>query len=167
LFRFKPIKEDEIINKLKQICEQENFVCPEDFLKQIVKNCRGDLRKAINFLQKCYNTFGNVLNQEILNEISGVIPKDKFDQLCTAIINKDSPIIDEIISELNNNGFSLVNQILHFHNYVKANPNFSSKVKSLLSIKLTEIDYNLIKGGDELIEFMRLAYDFSKIINSN
>jgi len=167
LFRFKPIQEEEIIKKLKDICAQEKFDCPESFLIQIVRNCRGDLRKAINFLQKCYNTFGNVLNQEILNEISGVIPKDKFDQLCNAIINKDSPIIDEIISELNNNGFSLVNQILHFHNYIKANPNFSSKVKSLLSIKLTEIDYNLIKGGDELIEFMRLAYDFSKIINSN
>ena len=167
LFRFKPIQEEEIIKKLKDICAQEKFDCPESFLIQIVRNCRGDLRKAINFLQKCYNTFGNVLNQEILNEISGVIPKDKFDQLCEAIINKNSSIIDEIISELNNNGFSLVNQILHFHNYIKANPNFSSKVKSLLSIKLTEIDYNLIKGGDELIEFMRLAYDFSKIINSN
>jgi len=167
LFRFKPIQEEEIIKKLKDICAQEKFDCPESFLIQIVRNCRGDLRKAINFLQKCYNTFGNVLNQEILNEISGVIPKDKFDQLCDAIINKNSSVIDEIISELNNNGFSLVNQILHFHNYIKANPNFSSKVKSLLSIKLTEIDYNLIKGGDELIEFMRLAYDFSKIINSN
>lgn len=167
LFRFKPIQEEEIIKKLKDICAQEKFDCPESFLIQIVRNCRGDLRKAINFLQKCYNTFGNVLNQEILNEISGVIPKDKFDQLCTAIINKNSSVIDEIISELNNNGFSLVNQILHFHNYIKANPIFSSKVKSLLSIKLTEIDYNLIKGGDELIEFMRLAYDFSKIINSN
>jgi replication factor C subunit 2/4 len=167
LFRFKPIQESEVINKLKDICFQEKFDCPESFLIQIVRNCRGDLRKAINFLQKCYNTFGNVLNQEILNEISGVIPKNKFDQLCNAIISKDALIIDEIINELNNNGYSLVNQILHFHNYIKANPNFSSNIKSLLSIKLTEIDYNLIKGGDEFIEFMRLAYDFSKIINSN
>jgi replication factor C subunit 2/4 len=166
LFRFKPIQESEVINKLKDICFQEKFDCPESFLIQIVRNCRGDLRKAINFLQKCYNTFGNVLNQEILNEISGVIPKNKFDQLCDAIISKDALIIDEIINELNNNGYSLVNQILHFHNYIKANPNFSSNIKSLLSIKLTEIDYNLIKGGDEFIEFMRLAYDFSKIINS-
>jgi replication factor C subunit 2/4 len=167
LFRFKPIQESEVINKLKDICFQEKFDCPESFLIQIVRNCRGDLRKAINFLQKCYNTFGNVLNQEILNEISGVIPKNKFDQLCDAIISKDASIMDEIINELNNNGYSLVNQILHFHNYIKANPNFSSNIKSLLSIKLTEIDYNLIKGGDEFIEFMRLAYDFSKIINSN
>ena len=41
----------------------------------------------------------------------------------------------------------------------------ASNIKSLLSLKLTEIDNNLLKGGDEYIEFMRLAYDFSKIIN--
>ena len=58
------------------------------------------------------------------------------------------------------------NLIYTINSFFQINPNFSSKVKSLLSIKLTEIDYNLIKGGDELIEFMRLAYDFSKIINS-
>ena len=166
LFRFKPIHEAEVINKLKDICTKEKFECSESFLIQIVRNCRGDLRKAINFLQKCYNTFGNVLNQEILNEISGVIPTEIFVELCTAIIDKNSELIDTIINDLVNNSFSLVNQILHFHNYIKNNKNFSARTKSLLSIKLTEIDYNLIKGGDEFIEFMRLAYDFSKIINS-
>ena len=167
LFRFKPIKETEIITKLKYICEQENFICEETFLIQIVKNCRGDLRKAINFLQKCYNTYGNILNQDILNEISGVIAKDTFDILIDAIINKNSQLIDEIINEIVNNGYSLVNQILHFDTFIKNNKSFSSKIKSLLSIKLTEIDNNLLKGGDEYIEFMRLAYDFSKIINTN
>ena len=165
LFRFKPIQEEEIIKKLKDICAQEKFDCPESFLIQIVRNCRGDLRKAINFLQKCYNTFGNILNQDILNEISGVIAKNTFNELIEAIINKNSPKIDSIINDVVNNGYSLVNQILHFDTFIKSS-SFSSKVKSLLSIKLTEIDNNLLKGGDEYIEFMRLAYDFSKIINS-
>jgi replication factor C small subunit len=166
LFRFKPIKEMETIAKLKYICEKENFVCDEQFLLQIVKNCRGDLRKAINFLQKCYNTFGNILNQDILNEISGVVDKNTFNELINAIINKNSQLIDTIINEVVNNGYSLVNQILHFDTFIKEST-FSSKIKSLLSIKLTEIDNNLLKGGDEYIEFMRLAYDFSKIINTN
>jgi replication factor C subunit 2/4 len=167
LFRFKPIKEQEIIDKLKYICEKENFICEETFLIQIVKNCRGDLRKAINFLQKCYNTFGNILNQDILNEISGVIAKDTFNSLIEAIKTKNSYLIDTLINDIVNNGYSLVNQILHFDSLIKAETEFSSKIKSLLSIKLTEIDNNLLKGGDEYIEFMRLAYDFSKIINTN
>ena len=174
LFRFKPIQEEEIIEKLKYICKNEKFECSEIYLLQIVKNCRGDLRKAINFLQKIYNSFGrnsiesgNIINQDMLHEFSGVIPKETFNELITAIINKDSTIIDKTVNEIVNDGFSLVNQILYFHNYIKSDLNISSKNKALLSIKLTEIDYNLIKGGDELIEFMRLAYDFSKIINSN
>jgi replication factor C subunit 2/4 len=165
MFRFKPIKEDEIISKLKFICEKENFVCSEEFLGQIVKKCRGDLRKAINFLQKCYNAYGNILNQDILNEISGVIPEKKFNELINNIVNKDSHKMDALINEIVNNGFSLVNQILYFDNFIK-NSNFSSHIKSLLSIKLSEIDNNLIKGSDEFIEFMKLAYDFSKIINN-
>jgi replication factor C subunit 2/4 len=164
LFRFKPIDNNDIITKLTLICKNENIECSEQLLNQIVKNCRGDLRKAINFLQKCHNTHGNILNQDMLYEISGIIQIDIMNQLTTAIINKKSNEIDKIISEAINNGYSLVNQILFFDTFIKNN-NFSSKIKSLLSLKLTEIDNNLLKGGDEYIEFMKLAYDFSKIIN--
>ena len=164
LFRFKPIKEKEIFDKLKDISEKENLVITDDFLNEIIKYSRGDLRKAINFLQKCQNQYGNILKQEILNEISGIIPIDKFNELIDAIIYKDSKIIDKVIMDLVNEGYSLVNQIIFFDNYIKNSDN-ASNIKSLLSLKLTEIDNNLLKGGDEYIEFMRLAYDFSKIIN--
>ena len=164
LFRFKPIKEKEIFDKLKDICTKENLTLTDDFLNQIIKFSRGDLRKAINFLQKCQNQYGNILKQDILNEISGIIPIDKFNELIDAIISKNSKIIDKVIMDLVNDGYSLVNQIIFFDNYIK-NSNFLSNIKSLLSLKLTEIDNNLLKGGDEYIEFMRLAYDFSKIIN--
>ena len=164
LFRFKPIKENEIFNKLKDISEKENLIISDDFLNQIIKYSRGDLRKAINFLQKCKNQYGNILKQEILNEISGIIPIDKFNELIDAIISKNSKIIDKVIMDLVNEGYSLVNQIIFFDNYIKNSDN-ASNIKSLLSLKLTEIDNNLLKGGDEYIEFMRLAYDFSKIIN--
>jgi len=164
LFRFKPIKEEEILVKLKDICNKENLSLSDEFLNQVIKFSRGDLRKAINFLQKCQNQYGNILNQDILNEISGIIPQDKFIELTKAIIHKNSYIIDKVIMELINAGYSLVNQITLFDNYIKKET-FSSHIKSLLSLKLTEIDNNLLKGGDEYIEFMRLAYDFSKIIN--
>ena len=164
LFRFKPIKENEIFNKLKDISEKENLIISDDFLNQIIKYSRGDLRKAINFLQKCKNQYGNILKQDMLNEISGIIPIDKFNELIDAIISKNSKIIDKVIMDLVNAGYSLVNQIIFFDNYIKNSDN-ASNIKSLLSLKLTEIDNNLLKGGDEYIEFMRLAYEFSKIIN--
>lgn len=164
LFRFKPIKEFDILLKLKDICTKENLSLSDEFLNQVIKFSRGDLRKAINFLQKCQNQYGNILNQDILNEISGIIPINKFNDLTDAIISKNSKIIDKVIIESVNAGYSLVNQITFFDDYIKKST-FPSKIKSLLSLKLTEIDNNLLKGGDEYIEFMRLAYEFSKIIN--
>ena len=164
LFRFKPIKEMDILLKLKDICIKENLSLSDEFLNQVIKFSRGDLRKAINFLQKCQNQYGNILNQDILNEISGIIPINNFNELTNAIISKDSKIIDKVIMESVNDGYSLVNQITFFNEYIKKSL-FSSNIKSLLSLKLTEIDNNLLKGGDEYIEFMRLAYEFSKIIN--
>jgi replication factor C subunit 2/4 len=166
LFRFKPIKQEDLILKLKEICVKENLSLSDEFLNQVIKFSRGDLRKAINLLQKCQNRYGSILNQDILNEISGIIPLNTFNELLDAIKNKNSLDIDKIIGEIINNGYSLVNQILFFDNFIKINDTLSSKIKSLLSLKLTEIDNNLLKGGDEYIEFMRLAYDFSNIINS-
>lgn len=165
LFRFKPIKQNEIIDKLRELCIKENLTLSDEFLNQVIKFSRGDLRKAINFLQKCQNRYGTILNQDILNEISGIIPQTIFDNLIQAIIKKDSITIDSIVDNLINNGYSLVNQIMFFDNFIRIN-NLSSICKANLSLKLTEIDNNLLKGGDEYIEFMRLAYDFSKIINS-
>jgi replication factor C subunit 2/4 len=164
LFRFKPIKEKEIINKLESICINEKFVYSDSILNQIFNLCRGDLRKAINFLQKCYSSFGSVLDQNVLDEISGRIPKDVICKLLEAIETKNSIVMDNMVETITNNGYSLVNMISFFDNYIKTS-SFSSKTKSLLSILLTEIDNDLLKGSDEYIEFMKLVYNFANIIS--
>jgi len=164
LFRFKPIKEKEIINKLESICINEKFVYSDSILNQIFNLCRGDLRKAINFLQKCYSSFGSVLDQNVLDEISGRIPKDVICKLLEAIETKNSVVMDNMVETITNNGYSLVNMISFFDNYIKTS-SFSSKTKSLLSILLTEIDNDLLKGSDEYIEFMKLVYNFANIIS--
>lgn len=48
---FKPIKSKEIIKILKNICEKEKINFSEEALKNIVINCNGDIRAAINDLQ--------------------------------------------------------------------------------------------------------------------
>lgn len=164
LFRFKPIKEKEIIYKLESICINENFIYSETILNQIFNLCRGDLRKAINFLQKCYSSFGSVLDQNVLDEISGRIPKNTIDKLINAIETKNNNVMDNMIDEITNDGYSLVNMMSFFDNYIKTS-SFSSKTKSLLSILLTEIDNDLLKGSDEYIEFMKLVYNFANIIS--
>ena len=157
LFRFKPIDSADIIKKLQFISTKENFNCSERLLNKIVEICRGDLRKAINLLQKCYNYFGDKFNEELLNEMSGIIPTTKFNKLMESIVSKNTNMVDCIINELFLEGYSMVNQIITFHNYI-IESNFTSEQKSNILCKLADIDQNLIKGCDEYIQFMKLAY---------
>lgn len=157
LFCFKPINTTNIYDKLKIIAEKENIVYSDRILNKIIKISRGDLRKAINYLQKCYNSYDDNINSEILDEISGIIPENKFNELIDCIFIKDLININKIINNISLEGYSLVNQILLFHDFI-IKSNLDDSQKSLIINKITDVDQSLIKGCDEYIQFMRLVY---------
>lgn len=166
LFCFKPINDIDVYNKLKEICQMENFKCSEIIINKIVKISRGDLRKAINLLQKCYNAYNENYNQNILEEVSGILPENIFNELITLIFNKDLPKVEKFVKNILLDGYSLVNQILLFHDFI-LNSNLTDLQKAEIINKIVDIDQNLIKGCDEYIQFIRLIYNIIKIISNN
>jgi replication factor C subunit 2/4 len=176
LCKFKSIEDSKIISKLQFICEKENISCTDIILNKIVKISRGDLRKAINLLQKCYTIEPNILYsssnekisilynninndkyEDILHELSGLLPNSIFNNLIKHIWLKDTNKIDKLLNEIYINGYSIINQIILFHDYI-ITTDLSSEKKSKIMCKLAEIDQNLIKGCDEYIQFMNLIY---------
>ena len=154
LYRFLPLSYNDILNKLNFICKNENFNCEIDILNKIIDISRGDMRKGINLLQKCYN---NKNNNELLNEISGRIDDTLFNNIIINIKLKNINELNNIINNIYNQGYSLVNQIILFNNYI-IHSDLSNQQKSLAVIMLCDIDQHLIKGCDEYIQFMRLIY---------
>lgn len=161
-FRFKPIDSNDILIKLEYICKNENIIYSNDILNKIIKISRGDLRKAINLLQKC-NNYNKEINEDILNEISGIMPTKLFNKLMNSIFSKDIDKINNTINNIYLNSYSLINQIIIIHDYI-INYNISSIIKSKIIYKLTEIDQNLINGCDEYIQLMNFAYYIINII---
>ena len=158
LFRFKPITHGYIIKKLKYICNEEKFNISDEILNKIIKISRGDLRKAINLLQKYFNMYQNKFNSSLLDELSGFIPQKTFNILIENIYNKDNKQVDNNINKIILDGYSLVLQISLFHNYILNTDKLSSIQKSNIMFKLAEIDQNLIEGCDEYILFFNLVY---------
>jgi len=163
IFCFKPILDLDIYNKLKYISEKENFNCTDILLNKIIKIVRGDLRKAINLLQKCYNLYNEKDINDMLDEVSGIIKQVQFDELIENINNKNFNAINKNIENIILNGYSLINQIILFHDYI-INADLTNEQKSQIIIKLTDVDQNLIKGCDEFIQFIRLVYYIVNII---
>jgi replication factor C subunit 2/4 len=157
LFCFKPISDSEIYTKLVEISKLEKLEYSQNFLNKIIKISRGDLRKAINYLQKCGNLNSIEDKEELLEQLHGIIPKKMFDELITYIFNKDIDNVDKTINNIYLDGYSLVNQIVLFHDFI-IESQLNCTQKSLIINKLSEVDQSLIKGCDEFIQFMRLVY---------
>lgn len=158
LFRFKPIPKLEIKNQLKLISKKEKMKCSISVINKISDFARGDLRKAINFLQRCYNCFGDDISSFVIDEISGIVNEKKLKNFINICINKNQELAINFINEIHNSGYSIVNQILPIHNIILSSTKLTSEEKAEIILTLANIDQNLIKGCDELIQLYRLAY---------
>lgn len=167
LFRFKPIPNINIKNQLKLISKKEKIKVSILVINKICEYARGDLRKAINFLQRCYNCFGDDITLLIIDEISGILDEKKLKHFLNLCIEKKEDEVIDIINYIFNNGYSIVNQILPIHNLVLNSNKLSSINKSKIIITLCNIDQNLIKGCDEYIQLYKLAYFIMSINDLN
>lgn len=76
ILRYNRIPNEQIIERLKYICQQEKVKYDDIGLKTIVMTCQGDLRNAINTLQSTYQSYQ-------------IITKKHVYQLC----DKPSPLL--------------------------------------------------------------------------
>jgi replication factor C subunit 2/4 len=157
LIRFKPIMKDKILFKLTDICNKENISCSKNNLQLIVNKCKGDLRKSINFLQRCNNNDNNI-NDNIINEMSGIIHIPELQKFIQCCYNKEIKNINKYILNFHNNSYSLTNQINILIDIIKNLEYLSDDYKSKIILKILDIDYNLNNGCDEYIQYYNFAY---------
>lgn len=157
MFNFKPIPIKFIKRKLTTISQNENMIINKKIITKISTYSRGDLRKAINFLQRCYNGFGESINEDIIDEMSGHIPIDYLTEFITTCFNKDEKKVNDMINHIYISGYSLINQILNIHNIIVNYP-IEDNIKTKIIFELINIDQNLIEGCDEMIQLYKLSY---------
>lgn len=73
-FRFKPLKDEMVLERLKYICKEEGVQCDDRCLNALVKTSGGDMRRAVTCLQSCSKLKGknSPVSYEDVLEITGV-----------------------------------------------------------------------------------------------
>uniref|UniRef100_A0A6C0J5R5 AAA+ ATPase domain-containing protein n=1 Tax=viral metagenome TaxID=1070528 RepID=A0A6C0J5R5_9ZZZZ len=173
LFRFRPIPKDLIKKKLIEICEKESIKCSTENIEYIIKTCSGDLRKAVNFLQKCMNNkyfkqnnINNKCQKNIIDNMSGLIPENILNKLFEYAIECKEQKVINIIEYIYKSSYSLTLQLEKISDLIIFNKTLSDKNKALIIQKITDIDQYLIKGCDEYIQYYNLMYFIIKIIKN-
>jgi len=178
MFRFKSIDSESILKKLKEICNKENIICSDDNINEIIQVSRGDMRKAINSLQRCKNHKQfysetkssteniNSINTELICEISGIIPYDIIIKFINNCIDKNIKEVENNIKYFYNNAYSLTIQLFHITEIINSHKKLTTKIKALIIENIISIDNHLLNGCDEYIQYTRLAYSIMDICNS-
>ncbi len=173
LYRFKPIPKENIYIKLKDICDRENSIIDHESIEMIEKLSRGDLRKAINFLQRCRNfkhlinnSNINCINLKLIETMSGVISHNTLIDFFESCINNETNKVDKMIDDFYQQSYSLTIMIPYILDIIIHHKKLNDNVKSLLVQKILSIDNFLLNGCDENIQYNRLAYSIMHYINN-
>lgn len=103
IFNFNKISSSQIYDRLKFICDSENFVNYDSGISYISKICNGGMRDAISLLEKCAS-FSREISIENAQKVLGNYSYDKFFDLVNNLIDGNEAGTLNVLDSLANNG---------------------------------------------------------------
>lgn len=156
IYRFKPLSNKCIESTLQHICNCEKININKKFLNKLILHCNGDLRKAINTLQRVQ--FFDKSNE--IDDIVFSIDSKTFDLLLDKLknINNYNDLLN-VVSYFTNNSFGGGNILKEFNRNIINSDKFDDYKKSLICFKISNLD-NLLNSNsnEELIIINLLSY---------
>lgn len=93
-FKFKQIPLKEAKGRVSEICNSEALDINDSVIEEIIKMCKGDMRKIVNMLQSLKLSTSSGFNGDValdkrrFFEIMGVMPMDVVEQILTITTTK-------------------------------------------------------------------------------
>jgi len=114
-FRFSPIGNDDIKNKIIEISEKEEMTITNVGIDVIIKRSRGVMRKVLNILQSVSMSYP-IINEKNINTCIGHPRKNEIIQILNLLINESfETSYNGIVKIKNENGLSLGDIITEIH----------------------------------------------------
>lgn len=162
-FRFQVISTGSINEIIKNISIKENITINDNVIETLYKITKGDLRKVINLLQRA-SYINNIIDSDLLIDISGQIPETQIDDIWNIIINKQTNHNDlfKLVCEIINEGYSSLILLNNLFEKIIKDSNILDINKRIIILIISKIDFELIDNANETIQ---LLYLFNEIRN--
>ncbi|UCF13315.1 MAG: replication factor C small subunit [Thermoplasmatales archaeon] len=159
VFRFKPIKEEDIKKYIRKIATKEKLEITSDGLEILIFISRGDLRKAINTLQ-VGASINKKITAEILYETSATArPEDVKELINTAIGGNFIAARNQLYDLLIKYGLSGEDIIKQIHRSI-FDLTIPDENKVQLIEKTGEIEFRIVEGSNTHIQLESLLAQF-------
>ncbi len=106
-FNFHRLRQSEIMDKLKLICEKEGIHIEPGSLELIARAATGSLRDAENILQQMIAYYGNQIELDQIQAELGISRDSRVRQLARCLVSRDVAAGLRVINSLNSDGVDL------------------------------------------------------------
>lgn len=103
-FDFKRLVQENIVDRLKYICKEENIKAEEDALRLIARNSDGAMRDAISIMDQCA-VFGRMeIKHDDVLKVLGIVNDEYLFKMADAILEGNCPKAMMLIQEISDEG---------------------------------------------------------------
>lgn len=116
-FSFKRISENNIVSRLRYICDEENILIDDDVLLEIAFASEGGMRDALGLLDKLRTFIDDKITIDAFVELNGLVTQSDLKMFTDSIMNGDSAKVLNYISMFNDSGKNLIqiiSQVMHY-----------------------------------------------------
>jgi replication factor C subunit 2/4 len=155
-FRFSPIPDDVMIEKLKIIANDENMIVDDDVFDTITEICEGDARRSINTLQNLKyipRRIEDRITREDVYEITSYLDKTYLDPYWNKIITSKIDQLKDVVVSITNLGYPMTYILLCIKDKV-IESKLSDKNKSQIMIHMAKIERMITSGSDNWIQLL-------------
>ena len=162
-FRFGSLSKESQLQRLKFIANEEKIAIPDNILNLLQIVSDGDLRRSINLLQSISQLDSDLINEDIVMDICGIIPNDVIKDLISDCKEKNVDGIVESVKNFIACGYDLkilINQLSNFF----AEDNISEDKKFKIFEILLDKDISLCQRSSNEILAYDLVCQISKVL---
>ena len=118
-FEFRPIPDDLICGKLKQICEAEGINASPDALASIARLANGGMRDSQSILDQMISFCGSEITDADVLDVYGLASKERIHELASAIAQADYGKLISTVDALADEGRDLYRVLLDLEAYAR------------------------------------------------
>ncbi|WP_432644696.1 replication factor C small subunit [Methanobrevibacter sp.] len=163
IFRFTPVKGEEIKERLQYICEQEGAKADDQGLESIVYFAEGDMRKAVNVLQAATSEGETITEDSVYEVVSKAKPQDIGNMINKALMGDfmgARTLLRETMVLQGTSGEDMVTQIYQDISKRVIEGKMDASIYMDLIEAIAECDFRIREGANPRIQLEALLTQF-------
>ena len=164
-FDFKRISNDDIIKRLKIVCEESDIEITEGALNIISVLAEGAMRDALSILERCIQDGENKIDEDKIKDLVGIPKITYVHNIINAIVEYDIDKALEAMETVINEGKDLDNFIWEMIKYVKDVLVYKSSKKADLYSEEEKEKINNLSEKVSKDKLVNIIYELSNLEN--